>query len=377
MKKLFYIGILVLAVFEAANVYFIMPMPGSQRLRTLDLAYALYSWRWAFRLAAVAMIVAGLVPVWRAAGWRRWLAPGLILFLATTAFATNFKMAADRIFLAPQSVTMRPAAQNVVDTARLVVGIVINDDARAYPIQFIGYHHQVRDTIGGRPVMVTFCTVCRTGRVFDPVVEGKEERFRLVGMDHFNAMFEDHTTKSWWMQSTGHAVAGRRRGLSLAELPSQQVTLARWLTMYPKSLIMQPDSALRDKYSASFDYETGKSRRSLTGTDTASWREKSWVIGVALNDESKAYDWNQLRRERVINDVIGGRPIVVVLGADGASFFAYARPDSATFALRGDSLVAGTRAYAVGLNALQPIQASQEFWHSWRTFHPRTTKYQR
>jgi hypothetical protein len=207
------------------------------------------------------------------------------------------------------------------------------------------------------------------------VVDGKEEAFRLVGMDHFNAMFEDRSTKSWWMQATGHAVAGSRKGLDLRALPSQQVTLAQWLAIHPRSLIMQPDSALRDKYTKTFDYETGESRKSLTGTDTASWHDKSWVVGVALNGKSKAYDWNRLRRERVINDAVGGQPIVIVLGADGASFFAYARPDSATFTLRSDSLVAGAHAFAVGGNALQPVQASQEFWHSWRTFHPLTERY--
>jgi hypothetical protein len=375
MRRLFFVGVLLLVAFEAANVYFIMPMPGSQRLSTLDLAYALHSWRWPIRIAAVAMMVAGLAAAWRGGGWTRWLMPVLLLVMVTTAFATNFKMAADRIFLAPKSVTMRPAAQNVVDTARLVVGIVVNGEARAYPIQFIGYHHQVRDTVGGRPVMVTFCTVCRTGRVFDPMVEGKEEIFRLVGMDHFNAMFEDRTTKSWWMQATGHAVTGRRKGMDLTELPSQQVTLARWLAMHPQSLVMQPDSALRDKYSASFDYETGKSTRPLTGTDTASWGEKSWVVGIALNGASKAYDWNRLRRERVINDAVANTPIVIALASDGTSFFAYARPDSTSFALRNDSLVAGQHAYAIGANSLKPVQASQEFWHSWRTFHPGTTRY--
>ena len=82
--------------------------------------------------------------------------------------------------------------------ARLVVGVEIDGDARAYPVQFIGYHHQVRDTVHGAPVIVSFCTVCRTGRVFRPVVDGHPESFRLVGMDHFNAMFEDSTTGSWW-----------------------------------------------------------------------------------------------------------------------------------------------------------------------------------
>ena len=143
---------------------------------------------------------------------------------------------------------------------------------------------------------------------------------------------------------------------------------------------MQPDSASRDKYSASFDYETGASRRALTGTDTISWNDKAWVVGVSLNGESKAYDWKQLRSERAVNDVVGGTPIVLAIASDSVSFFAFERPDAdVRFAMRGDSLVAPGRAYALSgvgaADALKPLFASQEFWHSWRTFHPGTKRY--
>ncbi len=82
----------------------------------------------------------------------------------------------------------------------------------------------------------------------------------------------------------------------------------------------------------------------------------------------------------MVNDEVGGTPVVLVLAADQTNFFAYERPNPATrFALRGDSLVAAGRAYAVsGRGAggrLTRLPASQEFWHSWRTFHPRTTTY--
>ena len=97
---------------------------------------------------------------------------------------------------------------NTVVIDRLVLGVQINGQARAYPIQYIAYHHQVTDTVGGKPIMVTYCSVCRSGRVFEPRISGKQDAFRLVGMDHFNAMFEDKTTGTWWRQVNGEAVAG-------------------------------------------------------------------------------------------------------------------------------------------------------------------------
>lgn len=168
-------------------------------------------------------------------------------------------------------------------------------------------------------VLVSYCTVCRTGRVFSPVVNGTLETFRLVGMDHFNAMFEDKRTGSWWRQATGEAIVGPLKGKVLQEFPSRQMTLAQWLALYPKSLIMQADTASREKYAKGFDFETGSSRKKLTGTDTASWREKAWVVGVTLNGESKAYDWNRLKREGTVNDEVGGTPIVLALASDRAN----------------------------------------------------------
>ena len=41
MKRLFNLGLAALVLFELANVYFIMPMPFSQRTRSIDVAYFL------------------------------------------------------------------------------------------------------------------------------------------------------------------------------------------------------------------------------------------------------------------------------------------------------------------------------------------------
>ena len=355
MKKwLFYGGIALLVAFELANVWFIMPMPGSQRMNSVELAYALYRWRWLFRVAFGAMIVAGTPAAFGVRSWRKVIPAVTTIVAAGIVYLANFEMAADHMFLMPTEVAMRPLAGNRVEPRRLVVGVALNGEARAYPLQFIGYHHQVQDSVGGTPVLVTYCTVCRTGRVYDPVIDGTAETFRLVGMDHFNAMLEDRRTGSWWRQATGQAVTGSMKGKQLREIPSRQVTLAEWLRLYPNSLIMQPDSTFSSRYPKSFAYETGESKSMLTGTDTASWGDKSWVVGVTLNGASRAYDWNRLERERVVNDTLGGQAITIRMEPDSASFVAFARDAS---------------------GGLRPIQASQEFWHSWRTFQPRTTRY--
>lgn len=379
MKKLFWLGLTGLLLFEVANVYFIMPMPGSQQMNSIDAAYFLYKWRWIFRGLFGLMIIVGLF----GARWHRkwkWLLILPLGILIGVIYMANFKMAADHMFYQPKQVLMVTAAHNKVDSGRLVIGIVNNGEAKAYPIQFLGYHHQVYDTVGGKPVIVTYCTVCRTGRVYEPVVNDRNEKFRLVGMDHFNAMFEDATTKSWWRQVNGEAITGKLKGQHLPEVLSAQTSLAKWLELNPNSLILQADPAFVKFYGTTTKYEDGKSKDNLTGTDSLSWKNKSWVIGVKAGKERKAYDWNQLKTDRVIQDKIEGIPLVLVLTDDNKSFFAFERPGDAQFSLKNDTVFYNDHHFRIdgkGIDtaySLKPLPAYQEFWHSWQTFNPGTKK---
>ncbi|HET6767831.1 MAG TPA: DUF3179 domain-containing (seleno)protein, partial [Chitinophagaceae bacterium] len=263
MKKIFWFGLIGLLLFEIANVYFIMPMPGSQQMNSIDLAYFLYKRRWIFRGLFAAMIIIGLLTSqWK----RKWLLLLPVAIVAAAIYMTNFVMAADHMFYQPKKVLMVNAEANKVDSNRLVIGVVHNGEAKAYPIQFLGYHHQVQDTVGGKPMIITYCTVCRTGRVFEPVVNGRPEKFRLVGMDHFNAMFEDATTKSWWRQVSGEAITGKLEGQQLPEIFSTQTSLTDWLLLNPNSLIMQADASFLKSYDSTFKFESGASKSKLTGT---------------------------------------------------------------------------------------------------------------
>jgi hypothetical protein len=287
------------------------------------------------------------------------------------------------MFKQPRILAFQRKAENQLDEGATVIGVAHNGEAKAYPIRFLVYHHQVRDTIGGKPVMVTYCSVCRTGRVFEPIVNGHPEKFRLVGMDHFNAMFEDSTTGSWWQQSTGEAVAGPLKGAALPEAESVQVTAGKWFELYPEGLVMQTDEASKDDYDVEGKFERGESKSKLTRTDRGSWNDKSWVVGVTIGAASKAYDWNRLKAEHVINDQVGGTAIVLALAADERSFAAFERPAEAErFSIHEDIFFAGGKSYdfagrdlTAPSQCLKRVMAYQEFWHSWRTFHPDTDTY--
>jgi len=81
LKKFFFIGCLLLILFEVIKVYYILPIPGSQEDETLDLAYFLHVYRWVFRILFGCSIVYGLRHSF--VGKIKWLS-GVILILTGT-----------------------------------------------------------------------------------------------------------------------------------------------------------------------------------------------------------------------------------------------------------------------------------------------------
>ncbi len=389
---LFLLGITILVCAEVARVYFIMPFPGSQEDDVIDLAYFLHNNINLFRIAGMLIIA---YPAYHLIRFSqspvRWTAVSLLVFWLFVFYNSNFRLLAETMFYQPENKILVNAGANKVDERALVLGVQINNEAKAYPLEIIGYHHQVRDTVGGEPVMVTYCTVCRTGRVYSPIVNGEPENFRLVGMDHFNAMFEDSRTKSWWRQVSGEAITGPLKGEQLNEIPSEQMTLQAWLSRHPDSYILQPDSVFKNQYKELEKFDEGKSESKLERADSLSWKDKSWVVGVSMGLFAKAFDWNDLKNIRVINDDLEKTPLVLVLENDTASFHMWSRivaNDTLQFSY-SDSLKTfiDTKTNSVwdwsgrctegALKgaSLNSIQSYQEFWHSWRTFHPNTERY--
>lgn len=383
----FIIGIILLIAVEIARVYFIMPFPGSQESDTIELAYFIHLNIIWIRIIGWLLILFPVFYYFRFGTWKSRVAVGILLVAyAVVAYLFNFKFLADKMFLQPEQNVYASVSENKIPKENLVIGININGQARAYPIQFIGYHHQVRDTVGGEQVMVTYCTVCRTGRVFSPTVDGKPENFRLVGMDHFNAMFEDETTGSWWRQVNGEAIVGELKGKTLPEIGSEQMSLESWINLYPTTTIMQGDSAFNEDYERMKRYEKGEGGN-LTGRDSLSWKDKSWVVGVVIGNQARAYDWNELLEKHLINDTLQKTPIAVFVGEDSATFRVFRRDmleltyDTISNTITDTSMSSTWNTEGECISGpllgqrLPVLQSYQEFWHSWKTFKPATTVY--
>ncbi len=125
------------------------------------------------------------------------------------------------------------------DQDELVIGVVINGEAKAYPFGILNWHEIVNDTVGGNNVSVTYCPLCDTGIVFDRGdttygVSGKLYQSCLVMFDR-----EDDTLYS---QPWGLGIVGLEKNKSLDRLPGMKTTLGAWLKEHPDSEILSTDT---------------------------------------------------------------------------------------------------------------------------------------
>jgi hypothetical protein len=370
LRTLFYLALIVWIAFEILKSYLILPFPGSQQSDAVDLAWFLHHYRWVFRIVLLAGMLFG---VKSAFAKRKWI-PAVLLFLTSViVYFTNFVATAENMFHPPKQLSFSVDGNKLPDDA-IVVAVSNGNTHRAYPVRYIAFHHQVYDTLNGKRLLITYCDVCRSAMVFDPQVNGKQEIFRLVGMDQFNAMLEDSETGSWWRQATGECAAGTMKGEQLQTWPFSQMTFEEFQERFPDGLVMNPATEDAEFYDADGSFEKGKDIDPLTATDTASWNDKSWIIGISYKSCARAYDWNELKKMRVIHDTLCGTEIVVGIDSNNVDYFAYKVNQQRWIPQSLDTLTSGWD-FRPGFNNLEPLQARQMFWHTWHTFYPNATHY--
>ncbi len=157
MKRFILItGLLLLLAAEILRVYFIMPFPGSQKAETIGFAYWLgrnIGW---LRIILIVLIAIPVMETFRQKKWWKKILLSLVLVLyAIIFYFFNFRFEADKMFYQPKHKKFSSINQSGADTV-LVIGVAINGEAKAFPIQIIGYHHQVKDTIGNTAAIITY-----------------------------------------------------------------------------------------------------------------------------------------------------------------------------------------------------------------------------
>ncbi len=234
----------------------------------------------------------------------------------------------------------------------IVIGYVRNGDARAYPFRILIWHEIVNDTVGGKPVAVTYCPLCGTAMVMGREYDGRVLTFGVSGLLYnSDVLMFDRQTRSLWSQIGLKAVSGEFVSTEMEWLPSEQMTWEAWRERYPESVVLNTNTGHQrdyrnlpyESYFASnrtmFPYERNRRERDLS--------VKDWVAGVRHGGAEKAYPLDTVPTGKWVDDTIGGEAVR----------FHYDK-DASLFRIRD----------AEGGD----LPIVHVFWFAWQAFYPET-----
>lgn len=283
-----------------------------------------------------------------------------------------------------------------------VLGLVHNGQARAYPRDYIARPHFYSDKVGGESVTVSYCILCNSGIGFKNELKGKPLDLECITAFNNNIIYRDKNSGNFIQQLDGKVVYGPELGTQLDSLPIIITTWKDWKTLHPETkLYYAPAKSFRDKMVAGMLEmlipirklsQRSKPWHRIQGKLDGRLPAMSFVIGVELNSERCAYTMEDLRKRKVINDTVGGEPIVVMYDRDrdvGAvysrkmdntvlNFDAVSEPGSKAVA-RDDSSGDHWNVNGISTNGDKPGRSLQAiphfnnvFWFSWALFKPDT-----
>lgn len=280
-----------------------------------------------------------------------------------------------------------------------VLGIVVNGAARAYPFSVIWWHEIANDTLGGEPVVVTYCPLTGSGIAFDPTVDGEVRNFGVSGLlFENNLVMFDRRTNSLWNQMFHQARCGPATGSELARIPVVETTWLRWSELHPNSTVLTARTGFTDRNYGTYpygNYDIPNNFQLLfpSSAFSAERAPKELVLGILNGSTATAYPFGVLSAMGdavAINDMVGDLPVLVTYLTLRATAMAFDRrvngqlltfsvDDPTTLTLTdaetGSTWSATGEAIAgplLGEKLAQIADAYVVFWFAWSIYHANT-----
>ncbi|MDQ3869337.1 MAG: DUF3179 domain-containing protein [Thermoproteota archaeon] len=196
------------------------------------------------------------------------------------------------------------------------LGLNINDDIRAYPLQILVWHEIVNDNIGAVPVAVTYCPLCFTNQVFNRTIDerGVVVEFGTSGkLYNSNLVMYDRTSKTLWSQALAEGIVGKYAGTKLQRVPFDVAYWKEWKQLYPDSKVLSRDTGSNRPYGADpyGDYYTNSDVLFPVSNKDSRLDLKEIVVGFENKGQFKAYKQQDIENKKVINDQVNGKPIAL------------------------------------------------------------------
>lgn len=277
-----------------------------------------------------------------------------------------------------------------------VFGLTLGGESRAYPLRILSWHELVNDRLGGQPIVLSFCTLCGSGIFYRALAtDGEALRFDTSGLLYrSNKLMVDRSSRTLWSNLTGEAVLGRRAGgpERLDMLPGTLSRWRAWLEAHPDTTVLDLEGVERTMAGrVRYDYRPGAADRARRGVSFPVWQRSEAlepdreVFTLRLGAAAKAYPLDRVLAAAVVNDTVGGVPVVIVGDAESGAVRAFRRGDRRFAAAgRGRLLDASGRPWSVTEAALRPEAGDAEDaaqprlaghvarWFGWFAFYPHT-----
>jgi len=277
----------------------------------------------------------------------------------------------------------------------ILLGVASGDVVKAYPAADLAQHGAVSDTVPDGPISVTWCGVCNTGLVFRATVKGLTLHFQYDRMVGANEVQKDFETGSSWQQATGEAIDGPLKGTRLKLYPVVRTTWGEWRRRYPYTMVLKPlpgyverMPTLSERIKNATRVATATPPNGALALDTR-LPARETVAGLEIGRDAIALPFSELRKARVVNERLGGQPIVIVhqpssdtttafeARAQGRVLRFQAANDEASSLIDLDTRSTWT-AYGRCLDG--PLKGTQlkqlilvpQFWFAWSQFRPGT-----
>lgn len=214
---------------------------------------------------------------------------------------------------------IQAAAATYLTPQEPVFGLSINGDSRAYPLRILDWHEMVNDVVGGTPVSLAYCTLCGAGIAYaGRASDGRTYTFGSSGLlFQSNKLMYDRQTRTLWNQLTGEPVLGALAGtpVRLSLLPVVLTSWKDWRSERPTTKVVDIRTGYERTYVPGAPYG-----QYFSSPDTMFpvWRRskalpaKARVYALRLDGVPKAYPIEVLAARRVVNDVVGHTPVVLV-----------------------------------------------------------------
>ena len=127
-----------------------------QSARALELAIAMKRMAPALTVAALLGVLALSARLWRSSSWVLRAGIGMALALSVASAVMARQNYFEWMFHPIRAAGFVPADDARLGDKEMVMAVRIGQEARAYPIVQMGYHHILNDTVAAVPIVVTY-----------------------------------------------------------------------------------------------------------------------------------------------------------------------------------------------------------------------------